>query len=164
MISSSSLSSESDSESGNVSDVSSVVSSKDSRSDRQYEWDSLFLNFTGWESWKTCYTCCDDMASRRGWDHEKHLDMLLPNLQGLAGDYVLDEISSEECSNYKVLIKCLKCRFCKVESAKTYATIIWKGEHKASETEESYSAELKHIYGKAYLYHDCFVWDGAPVA
>ena len=35
------------------------------------------------------------MASRRGWDHEKHLDMLFPKLNEPEGDYVFDELSSE---------------------------------------------------------------------
>ena len=47
MISRPSSCSESDSESGKVSDVSSVVSSKGSRSDRQYELDPQFPTFTG---------------------------------------------------------------------------------------------------------------------
>ena len=71
-----------------------------------------------------------------------------------AGDYVFDELSTEECLNYKVPTKCFKHRFHKVESAKTYAAMFWKKDQKASETEETYAAELKHIYGKAYPQHD----------
>ena len=71
-----------------------------------------------------------------------------------AGDYVFDELSTEEHLNYRVLVKCLKHRFHKVESAKTYATMFWKRDQKASETEETYAAKLKHIYGKAYPKHD----------
>ena len=71
-----------------------------------------------------------------------------------AGDYVFDELSTDKHLNYKVLVKCLKCRFCKVESAKTYAAMFWKRDQKASETEETYAVELKCIYGKAYPQHD----------
>ena len=71
-----------------------------------------------------------------------------------AGDYVYVELSTEEHLNCKVLVKCLKHRFCKVESAKTYAAVIWKRDQKASETEETYAAEMKHLYGKAYPQHD----------
>ena len=67
-----------------------------------------------------------------------------------AGDYVFHELSTEEYLNYKILDKCLKCRFCKVESAKTYAAMFWKRDQKPFETEEMYAAELKRIYGKAY--------------
>ena len=41
-----------------------------------------------------------------------------------------------------------KC-FCKVESTKTYAAIFWKCDQKVSETEETYVAEHKLVYGKA---------------
>ena len=95
------------------------------------------------------------MASRRGWGNEKHLDMLLPKLQGPAGDYVFDELSLEEHFNYKELINCLKHRFCEMESAKLYATMFWNRDQKASETEGAYATELKHIYGKVYLQCDC---------
>ena len=70
------------------------------------------------------------MASRRGWDHEKHLDIMLPKLQGLAGDYTFDELSSEECSRYKVVMKHLKHQFHKVESAKSYPTMFWRWDQK----------------------------------
>ena len=76
--------------------------------------------------------------------------MLLPKLQGTAGDFVFDELNPEERANYKTLIKCLKRRFCKVESTKTYVVMFWKRNQKASETEETYAADLKRIYGKAY--------------
>ena len=71
-------------------------------------------------------------------------------MQGAAGDYVFDELSKEEQSNYKELIKCLKIYFHKVESTKTYAAIFWKCDQKASESEEIYVTELKRVYGKAY--------------
>ena len=71
-------------------------------------------------------------------------------MHGAAGDYVFDELSREEGANYKELIKCLKRHFCKVESTKTYAAILWKHDQKTSKTEETYVAELKPVYGKAY--------------
>ena len=46
-----------------------------------------------------------------------------------------------------------------MESTETYATMFWKRDQKASETEEAYAAELKHIYGKAYPQHDCSAQD-----
>ena len=76
--------------------------------------------------------------------------MLLPKLQGTAGDFVFDELNPKERANYKTLIKCLKHRFRKVESTKTYVVMFWKRNQKASETEETYAVDLKCIYGKAY--------------
>ena len=64
-------------------------------------------------------------------------------MQGATGDYVFNELSREEQTNYKELIKCLIRHFCKVESTKTHATIFWKYDQKAYETEETYVAELK---------------------
>ena len=46
-----------------------------------------------------------------------------------------------------------------VESVKTYATVFWKRDQKASETEEAYATELKCIYGTAYLQCDCSAQD-----
>ena len=41
-----------------------------------------------------------------------------------------------------------------MESTKSYAAIFWKHDQKAYKTEETYVAELKQVYGKAYLQHD----------
>ena len=43
-----------------------------------------------------------------------------------------------------------------MESTKTYAAISWKCDQKVSETEETYVAELKQVYDKAYPQ-----WDSA---
>ena len=80
-------------------------------------------------------------------------------MQGAAGDYVFDELSKVEQSKYKVLIKCLKRHFHKVESTKTYAAIFWKCDQKVSESEETYVAELKRVYGKAYPQFASISWD-----
>ena len=161
LMSRSGLGSESDPESGSESEVGSMASPRvpGLRCDRQYNCDPCLPNFTGWESWKTWYTHFYDVASRRGWDHEKYLDMMLPMLEGLTGDYVFDELSSGKHSNYKVFIKHLKHQLHKVQSAKTYATMFWREDQKVSKTEEVCAAELKCIYGKVYLKHDCSAQD-----
>ena len=74
-------------------------------------------------------------------------------------DYVFDELSKEEGSNYKELIKGLKRCFHKVESTKIYAAIFWKHDQKASESGETYVIELKRVYGKAYPQCDSTSWD-----
>ena len=51
------------------------------------------------------------------------------------------KLSYEKHSNYKMLIKHLKCWFCKMESAKTYATMFWRWDQTASEAEKAYVAE-----------------------
>ena len=45
------------------------------------------------------------------------------------------------------------------QECKTYATMFWKRDQKAFETEETYTTELNCIYGKAYLQYDCFASD-----
>ena len=147
-----------------LSDAISVDSSRVSRTGRQYDRDPRFPNFTGKESWHTCYTHFDDVANRIGWDSEKHLDMLLPKLQGTARDFVFDELNPEERANYKTLIKCLKHRFHKVKSTKTYVVMFWKRYQKASETEETYAVDLKCIYGKAYPQWDNSARKGRSIA
>ena len=56
------------------------------------------------ERWKAWFTCFDDVATRKGWDDKKYLDILLPKLQGQDGDCVFDEFSPNK--HYK-LHKCL---------------------------------------------------------
>ena len=41
-----------------------------------------------------------------------------------------------------------------MESTKTYAVIFWKCDQKVLETEETYVAKLKPVYGKAYAQQD----------
>ena len=123
--------------------------------DRQYEWDPKSSHIYWLGELESLVQNFDDVASTRGWDYEKCLDMLLSKLQGPAGDNLFVELSSEEHTNYKVLIKHLKHWFCKVESAKTYVTVIWRQNQRASKTEKAYVAELKCIYGNPYPNCDC---------
>ena len=52
--------------------------------------------FTGKEAWKVWFARFHDIAAHRGWGKEKWLDVLLPKMQGAAGDYVFDALSKEE--------------------------------------------------------------------
>ena len=82
-----SSSSESDSEFESVSQAESS-SSHGSQPSRNYEQDPILPNFTGREAWKVWFTRFDDIATHWRWDKEKQLDVLLPKMQGAAGDYV----------------------------------------------------------------------------
>ena len=90
-----SSSSESESEFESVSQDGSI-SFHGSRPSRNYEQDPRLPNFTGREAWKVWFTRFDDIATCWGWDKEKQLDVLLPKMQGAAGDYVFNELSREE--------------------------------------------------------------------
>ena len=107
-------------------------------------------SFTGSESWKVWFNRFDDVACWRNWSEEKRLDAILPRLKGQAGEYVYDQLSCKQRSDYKELVDCLKKRFRKVESRKMFADMFWKRDQKAGELEETYAAELKRLHGKAW--------------
>ena len=65
-------------------------------------------------------------------------------------EYVYDQLSCKQRSNYKELVDCLKKRFHKVESRKMFADMFWKRDQKTGELEETYAAELKRLHGKAW--------------
>ena len=117
---------------------------------RDYERIPKLPSFTGSESWKVWFNRFDDVACRRNWSEEKHLDVMLPRLKGPAGEYVYDQLSHSQRSSYKELVDCLKKRFHKVESRKMFADMFWKRDQKAGELEETYAAELKRLHGKAW--------------
>ena len=107
-------------------------------------------SFTGSESWKVWFNRFDDVAYQRNWSEERRLDVILPRLKGQAGEYVYDQLSCKQRSNYKELVDCLKKRFCKVESRKMFADMFWKRDQKGGELEETYAAEFKRLHGKAW--------------
>ena len=107
-------------------------------------------SFTGSESWKVWFNCFDDVACQRNWSEERWLDVILPRLKGQAGEYVYDQLSHKQRSNYKELLDCVKKRFRKVESRKMFADMFWKRDQKGGELEETYAAELKRLHGKAW--------------
>ena len=111
-------------------------------------------SFTGSESWKVWFNHFDDVACQRNWLEEKRLDVILPRLKGQAGEYVYDQFSCKQRSNYKELVDCLKKRFRKVESRKMFAYMFWKRDQKAGELEETYAAELKGLHGKVWPKHN----------
>ena len=110
--------------------------------------------FTGKETWKVWFTRFKDIAKRQGWDDEEKLDILLPKLQGEAGSFVYDQLSSKVRNNYKLLKLELKNRFRQVENPKTYSTMFAARRQKANESIESFAADLKRIYDKAYARRD----------
>ena len=110
--------------------------------------------FTGKETWRVWFNRFDEIASRQGWSTGDKLDELLPRLQGIAGEFVFDQLTREIRSNYKLLIKELDSRFRVVETHKTYAASFSNRNQKQGETVEEYCAELKKLYSKAHPYRD----------
>lgn len=110
--------------------------------------------FSGRETWKVWFTRFKDIAQRQGWDDDEKLDVLLPRLQGEAGSFVYDQLSSRVRNNYELLTRELKNRFRQVENPKTFSAMFAARRQKATETVESFAAELKKIYDKAYAKRD----------
>ena len=78
--------------------------------------------FTGKESWTVWFTRFKEIARRQGWSREEKLDELLPKLQGAAGEFVYDQLSSTVRQDYKTLTRELEKWFRKVINPKTYGT------------------------------------------
>ena len=107
--------------------------------------------FTGdretWEVWSNRF---NDVARRRGWSSDEKLDELLPRLQGQAGEFVYGQLDKKTRSNFRELIQELGYRFRKIETSGTFKTKFSHRRQKPGETVESYAAELKRLYDKAY--------------
>ena len=82
---------------------------------------------------------------------KERLSELLPRLQGTAGDFVYDQISSRVTSSYSKLIKELENRFGEVDTTKIYITKFYHRHQMHNESVQEYSAELKRLYDKAFL-------------
>ena len=148
---------ESDSDTHSVGSGASCRScgSSASRYSSSYERDPKLPKFTGAESWKVWFTRFDDIASRREWDDEKRLDVIVSRIDGSAADFVFDELTTEERGSYSKLIQCLHSRFRKIEGEKAFQAMFWRRKQKSAESEEAYAADLKRIYGKAFPSRDC---------
>ena len=101
--------------------------------------------YTGKETWKVWFTRFKDIAKRQGWNDEDKLDVLLPKLQGEAGSFVYDQLSSRVRNNYNLPKVELKNRFRQVENPKTYSAVFAARKQKTTETVESFAAELKTL-------------------
>ena len=106
--------------------------------------------FTGKESWKVWYNRFQDVAAPRKWDRETQLDELLPRLQGLAGEFVYNQLPKSSRRNYKLLVQELGSWFRVIESSKTYGAQFSRRYQRPGESAEAYVAELKRLYDKAY--------------
>ena len=110
--------------------------------------------FTGKESWRVWFNRFDEVASRQRWTEDNRLDELLPRLQGVAGEFVFDQLNRHTRGNYQTLVRELKSRFRKVETHKTFAAALSNRNQKSGETVEEYAAELKKLYSKAHPHRD----------
>lgn len=131
-----------------------IPRARSSHSSQQGGHKSNIPPFTGRETWKVWFTRFKDIAKRQGWDDDEKLDILLPKLQGEAGSFVYDQLSSKVRNNYQLLKKELKNRFRQVENPKTFSAVFAARRQKANESVENFAADLKKIYDKAYARRD----------
>lgn len=106
------------------------------------------------EKWKAYFNRFEAVALHNNWTDKDKLGQLLPRLQGLAGEFVFEELKPEILSNYKQLTKGLGNRFGVIETNRTFQTKFRRRDQKNGELIQSYAAELKSLYSKAYPNRD----------
>ena len=106
--------------------------------------------FTGEESWNIWYTRFKEIATRQHWSTNDKLDVLLLKVQGLAAEFVFDQLSSAIRQDYRALTTALKNRFRKVANPKLYSMKFDACNQRRNQTAEDYAAELKMLYDKAF--------------
>ena len=136
-------------------DQDSILSELSSRrSTRPRHFGVKLPPFTGKESWNVWFNRFTEVASRRRWSTDEKLDELLPRLQGLAGEFVFDQLDQEARRDYKTLVRELESRFRVVRTHRTNAAAFSHRNQKPGETVEDYAAELKKLYSKAHSRRD----------
>ncbi|CAC5366857.1 unnamed protein product [Mytilus coruscus] len=128
----------SDSDSSSNSTMSDKSSSDESESPRASKGKQLNSNrlpiFTEKEKWKVWFNRFEAVANLYNWSKKEKLAEVLPRLQGIAGNFVYDQLSSEVTRSYRKLVKELKNRFGEIDTTKIY---ISKFNNKRQYNEES---------------------------
>lgn len=102
------------------------------------------------ESWKAWHARFEAIAVDQGWSTREKLSVMIPKLQGKAGDFVFEILPEERRRSYDVLVKELKTRYRKVESERSFQMQLRKFVQKPGQTEAELAAELKQLYDRAY--------------
>lgn len=110
--------------------------------------------FTGKEKWKVWFNRFEAVANIYGWSKKEKLAELLPRLQGIAGDFVYDQLSTEVTSSYRRLVRELDSRFKEVDTTKIYITKLHNRRQLEDESIQEYAAELKRLYDKGFPKRD----------
>ena len=102
------------------------------------------------ESWTVWFAQFQAIADDNDWSGPERLSMLLPKLQGPAGEYVFEVLPKRIRSDYRKLVRELDACYCKVESKWNYRRQLTGISQKPGESEQELAAELKRLYDKAY--------------
>ncbi|CAC5398864.1 unnamed protein product [Mytilus coruscus] len=148
----------SDSDSSSNSTMSDKSSSDESENPGASKGKQLNSNrlpiFTGKEKWKVWFNRFEDVANLYNWSKKEKLAELLPRLQGIAGDFVYDQLSSEVTRSYRKLVKELKNRFGEIDTTKIYISKFNNRRQYNEESVQDFAAELKMLYDKGYPHRD----------
>lgn len=124
------------------------------RRQRQDNYHTRLPPFNGQEPWKVYYNRFQDIADLQQWTEHEKLRELLPRLQGKAGEFVYGQLSRNVRGDFRQLVKELKHRFRKVETARTFGAQFSSRSQNQGESVEDYAAELKCLYDKAHANRD----------
>ncbi|CAC5382708.1 unnamed protein product [Mytilus coruscus] len=148
----------SDSDSSSNSTMSDNFSSDESESPKASKGKQPNSNrlpiFTGKEKWKVWFNRFEAVANLCNWSKKEKLAELLPRLQGIAGDFVYDQLSSEVTRSYRKLVKELKNRFGEIDTTKIYISKFNNRRQYNEESVQDFAAELKILYDKGYPHRD----------
>ncbi|CAC5384585.1 FKBP6 [Mytilus coruscus] len=124
-------------------------SDSDSSSNRKQLNSNWLPIFTGKEKWKVWFNRFEAVAKFINLSKKEKLAELLPRLQGIAGDFVFDQLSSEVTRSYRKLVKELKNRFGEIDTTKIYISKFNNREQYNEESVQDFAAELK-CYRQGY--------------
>jgi len=110
--------------------------------------------FTGKEKWKVWFNRFEAVAEIHGWNKKEKLAELLPRLQGIAGDFVYDQLPREVTTSYRKLVKELDNRFQEVDTTKIYITKFNNRRQTEKESVQEFAAELKRLFDKGFPNRD----------
>ena len=110
------------------------------------------------ESWTVWFARFKAIANSNEWYEQERLCVVLPKLEGAAGEYVFEVLSKKIWSDYKKLVWELNACYCKVESKQNYRRQLSGISQRPGESEQELASKITRLYNKAYPNWDREVW------
>lgn len=111
---------------------------------------------TRWETWIAQF---EAIGRRQGWTEDDKLDHLLPRLEGVAAQFVFEQLPTSTIHNYPALIEELSSRFRVIETPRSFAVKFGRRVQCPGEPVERYASELKYLYDMAYRNRPRYIRD-----
>ena len=108
----------------------------------------------GKEDWTVWINRFEAIARLRCWDEGRKLNVLLPKLQGKAGEYAFAVLPKKSLSSYEELVSELNSRFRKVEIPRVFASLFHNRVQGENESVQDFAVELRCLYFKAYKHRN----------